>query len=425
MVKTYPRTYAVIVLLLSAFLLFYKYIIQVFPGLITNDIMSVFHIDAADAGFLVGIIFYFIVVGQLTSGVLLDRFGFRLISALSIVLAACGLLVFATTKDLTLAYVARALMGFGVSFATVSYLKAVTVWFKPENFAFASSFLATAAMLGAIAGEAPVAILFDSVGWRSGLYLCALIGLVMAVVYWLVVRDHNPNMSTSHAQQVTENRANVKDLLFVIKKKENWLLTVYAGSAFVAVDAFAGLWGNNYLRQLYGFERSQAAALISLIFLGMAIGAPIMGYVSSRLNLRKSLMVIGQSLAIVFLLIAFYVPLPHTLVAVVLFLFGFFAVAFMLSFALGRMINPVAVIATVGALINTGEPLLGGFFDWAVGYILDLNWSGQHLQDGAKFFTIEAYQIAFSILPAGMVVGLISLLLVREKPYKENHHSIG
>lgn len=409
------KLYAFIVLLLSAFLLFYKYIVQVFPGLITNEIMSVFHISGAFAGFLVGVIFYFIVVGQLTSGVLLDRFGFRLISALSVVLSAIGLILFASTSDLTVAFIARAIMGFGVSFATVSYLKAVTVWCKPENFAFASSFLATAAMLGAIAGEAPVAFLFQEIGWRDGLYFCAILGIVMAVVYYIIVRDKNP--SNKYINSSKSDKANLNDLVFVIKKKENWLLTIYSGSAFVAVDAFAGLWGNNYLRELYGFTHTQAAGLISLIFLGMAIGAPLLGYLSSRLDVRKGIMVSCQSIAIITLVISFYVPLPHYLVGVMLFLFGLSAVAFMLSFAIGRIINPVAVIATVAALINTGEPILGGIFDWAVGYILDYNWTGDYDSLGAKYFSVHDYQIAFIILPAGMVVGLVSLLFVKEKRY--------
>ncbi len=409
------KLYAVIVLLLSAFLLFYKYIVQVFPGLITNEIMSIFHVSGAFAGFLVGVIFYFIVVGQLTSGVLLDRFGFRLISALSLVVSAIGLILFASTSDLTTAFIARALMGFGVSFATVSYLKAVSIWCKPENFAFASSFLATAAMLGAIAGEAPVAYLFHEIGWRNGLYFCAVLGIFMAVIYYIVVRDKNPD--NKYLTPAKNDKANLNDFLFVIKKKENWLLTIYSGSAFVAVDAFAGLWGNNYLRELYDFTHTQAAGLISLIFLGMAIGAPLLGYLSSRLDVRKAIMVICQSIAIIALMISFYVPMPHYLVGVMLFLFGLTAVAFMLSFAVGRIINPVAVIATVAALINTGEPILGGVFDWAVGYILDCNWTGSYDALGAKYFSVYDYQIAFLILPAGMLIGLISLAFVKERKY--------
>ncbi|MFT6836386.1 MAG: putative MFS family arabinose efflux permease [Francisellaceae bacterium] len=412
-ITTNIKVYAIVVLLLSASLLFYKYIIQVFPGLITNEIMSDFDINAASAGFLVGVIFYFIVIGQLLSGILLDRFGFRLISAFSLIISACGLIIFATTSDLFLAFLSRAMMGFGVSFATVSYLKAITVWFKPEQFAFASSFLVTAAMLGAIAGEAPIAILFEHIGWRNGLYICALIGFVLSLIYWLVVRDINPN----NPKPSDRERASLSDFLYVIKKKENWLLTIYSGSAFVAVDAFAGLWGNNYLRELYGFSRTEAAGLISLIFFGMAIGGPIIGYISSKLDVRKTIMITCQSIAITALLISFYVPLPHIAIGCVLFIFGLTSVSFMLSFAVGKNINPIAVIATVAALINTGEPLLGGVFDWAVGYILDLNWSGQYDIVGAKYFSIQAYQIAFSILPAGMIIGLISLIFVKEKRY--------
>lgn len=44
----------------------------------------------------------------------------------------------------------------------------------------------------------------------------------------------------------------------------------------------------------------------------------------------------------------------------------------MLAFAIGNRINPVVVAATVAALINTGEPLLGALFDLLIGHLLDL-----------------------------------------------------
>ena len=44
-------------------------------------------------------------------------------------------------------------MGLGrltTAFATVSYMKMTSLWFKPNQFAFVGGLLATAAMLGAV-----------------------------------------------------------------------------------------------------------------------------------------------------------------------------------------------------------------------------------------------------------------------------------
>ena len=86
----------------------------------------------------------------------------------------------------------------------------------------------------------------------------------------------------------------------------------------------------------------------------------------------------------------------------------------MLTFTVGRMINPVIVAASVAALINTGEPVLGGVFDALVGWFLDLQWHG-HMHHGVKIFSVYHYQIAFAILPLSMLLALVLLLRMREK----------
>ena len=416
------RGYAWVVVLLSAFLLFYKYVIQVYPGLITNEIMGVFHIDAANTGNLIAVTFYSIVVVQLFSGILVDRFGYRIVSTFSLVIASLGLVLFVHADNLLEGMIARSMMGVGVACATVSYVKAVSEWFKPEQFAFVNSFLATAAMLGAIAGQAPLSYLFGDIGWRDGLLVCACIGLVGAAVFWTFVRDKKPDfdsMGKINSPHLS-HKLTFKDLLSVITKKENLLLTFYSGLTYTPVDAFAGLWGNNYLRQLYNIDHTAAASLISMIFVGMAIGAPIIGKMSEIRDSRLPLMIGFQIVAIICITFVFYVPIPYWLLGILLFLFGFCVSAFMLSFAVGRMINPIWVTASVAALINTGEPIMGGIFDAVVGWFLDIQWvPGDVTAEGVKHFTTHSYQIAFMILPLSMMVGLGLLLMVKEKPLEK------
>ena len=408
------KGYAWVIVALSAFLLFYKYVIQVYPGLITDNIMATFKIDAAATGNLIAITFYSIVIVQLFSGILVDRYGYRLVSTISLLISALGLFIFVQVNSLAYAYVARILMGMGVACATVSYVKAVSEWFEPERFAFVNSFLATAAMLGAIAGQAPLAYMFKSIGWQSGLKVCAYIGVVGAILFWWLVRDkpkvNNDGISTCFQ---------FKDLLEVITKKENILLTLYSGLTFTPIDAFAGLWGNSYLRQLYNIDHVAAASLISMIFIGMAIGAPLIGKISEIRDSRLPVMIGFHIAALLAISFVFYIPMPYWLLGCLLFVFGFCVSAFMLSFAVGRLINPIWVTASVAALINTGEPVMGGIFDSTVGWLLDLQWvPGKYALDGVKYFSTYSYKVAFLILPLSMLLALILLFFVKEERYE-------
>jgi hypothetical protein len=102
---------------------------------------------------------------------------------------------------------------------------------------------------------------------------------------------------------------------------------------------------------------------------------------------------------------------------------------YMLAFAIGNRINPIVVAATVAALINTGEPLLGALFDPLIGYFLDITWSGKYIDahnniiqsavSGAhRYFDISAYQNAFLILVFSMVIAFFLLILVKDKEVK-------
>ena len=142
------RYYPWVVVLFSSFFLFYKYVLQVSPSVMTNDLMHHFHVNAAGLGNLAATFFYSYLVVQLFVGPLLDKYSPRTLTALALAGSALGALWFAEAQTLLSASLARSLVGASAAFATVSYMKMGTLWFKPEKFALVSGLLATAAMLG-------------------------------------------------------------------------------------------------------------------------------------------------------------------------------------------------------------------------------------------------------------------------------------
>ena len=167
---TQLSVYPWIVIALSASFLFYKYILQVSPNVMSTELMQAFQLDGAGLGYLAACFFFAYFVTQLFVGVALDRFSLRHLAGFALLVSAVGTLLFAKTNVLGQAAVYRGMMGFGAAFATVSYLKAASVWFKPERFAFVSGLLASAAMLGAVFGEAPLAYCVNHFGWREAMW---------------------------------------------------------------------------------------------------------------------------------------------------------------------------------------------------------------------------------------------------------------
>lgn len=83
-----PNIYAWLVFFLSACFLFYKYILQISPAVMTTDLMKAYSLTGTSLGFLVGFYFYTYMIMQIPSGILLDKFGARVFTSIAIL--SCG-----------------------------------------------------------------------------------------------------------------------------------------------------------------------------------------------------------------------------------------------------------------------------------------------------------------------------------------------
>jgi len=409
------KIYPWIVISLCASLLFYKYILSVSPSIMSHELMRQFKVDGAQLGSLAATFFYVYTIVQIFAGVLLDRFGARLIAGFSILISAFGAYLFSIADALWVATIARGMMGFGIAFATVAYFKMTAVWFRADQLAFVGGLLATAVMLGAVFGQAPLAWLLDHTSWRFVLLFCAILGAVIAILYISFAYDapKRPLGSMLEKAAPIKNKFSLHDIKTAFASKQNWLLTVYSGLAFSPLSVLGGLWGNPFLQEAYNMSRTQAASLVSLMFIGLGIGSPLFGLLSDRLGKRVAIMKLGALLSLVTILLIIYTPMPIWLLGVMIFIFGAATGVFMLGFTVGAQINSLALAATVIALINTGDSIFESFTEPLLGKMLDLSWTGQML-NGVRYFTVENYHTAFVILPLYFVLALILLYFVKE-----------
>lgn len=405
------RLYPWAVIAFCSLFLFYKYILQVSPSVMTDQLMHHFHIQGLGLGNLAATFFYMYLLTQLFVGPLLDKYNPRTLTALAIAISATGAFVFASADSLAMAMLGRSIIGAGAAFATVSYFKMTALWFKPQQFALVGGLLATAAMVGSMAGQVPLAYLVGSVGWRHSLFACSFLGFAIALLFYVCVRNkpkHNtPGTSISPFK--------LRDALILLKQKHNWILTLYSGLAFSPIAVFGGLWGNAFLQAAYHVSKPTAASLTSMMFLGLAIGGPVLGYISDKCHKRFAVMLWGLLLSLLTLVAALYLPkLPLALEGVLLFLFGFGTGAFMIGFTIGKELNPVILAASVVGLINTGDAIFGAFSEPLAGKLLDV-FSHVPVTDTAHNFSLYAFHIALAILPLYLLLALVLLGLLRRK----------
>ncbi len=411
--KPHNPFYAWIVWLLSALFMFYKYALEVSPSVMTGQLMGAFQIDGAQLGNLAATYFYAYLLMQIPAGLLIDRFGPRRITTLAIALCASGAMIFANSHSLLLAGIGRFLTGTGAAFAALNCLKLIANWFPINRFAFMAGLMMTVGMLGAVGGQAPLSAFIKALGWRPAMDVIGIAGLVLAALFWIVIRDKAPD----HYKAVRLTPEKVKFLAScrqIFRNPQSWWLSIYSGLAFAPVSVFGGLWGVPFITEAFNLPHTFAAHEVSLIFIGFAVGAPLFGWFSDWLGKRRIVMCWGTVIGLIAISTAIYTPnLSPFLLGALLFLFGFSISSFLLCFTMIREISAPLIAATAIGFMNAFDALFGAFSDPLTGRFLDMGWEGK-LVEGARVFPVHVYKLAFLTLPAYLVIALILLIFIKE-----------
>lgn len=407
----------------GALFVFYRYVLQISVKGLGNQFMQAFHVNGAGLGNLTGTFFYtYAIMQAIFAGILVDRYGIRVLTTLAVLVCALGTYFFSISHTLLEAELARGLTGIGIAFCTVSFMKIAAVWFRPNQFAMIGGLLTVPVMIGAVFAEAPVTQLVSYIGWRHSMFYCAIIGIVIAALFYLIVRNgdksHRVNSAISGTETFWQSLKNAgKSFLQVVCSKQNWYLTMYSGLAFapLIVLSSSSLGGNYLLHEMYPhISDTTISWMMSLVFIGLGIGGPLLGWISDKLAKRKLVIFLSTFLSLISVCAVIYIAhIPEWLLFTLLFLFGFGTSGFMLGFAVGKEINKVSLAASVIAMINTGDAGIGALSQPLVGALLDLGWHGQ-LINGVHRFGIHDYHMTFLIIPIFLVASLIFLSLVKE-----------
>lgn len=408
--KTTARSY--LVFSLVALFLFYEMGVQVSPSVMTHELMRAMNIGAVGLGIMSGVYFYTYTAMQIPAGLLLDRFGVRYIVLIALIICAVGASLFGFSSSILGGSLARLLMGFGSAFAFVSVLAVAEQWFPARHFALLAGMAQLFAALGAIGGELPMAFSVEQLGWRETMFVLAGISLILAVFIVIFVKAPACKMSqpVHHCDQKI-----LKGLGSIFANKQTWFLAFYAFLNWAPMAAFASLWGVPYLQAQYNFSNSQAAFLVSLMWIGIGLGSPIIGYLSDLIGRRNVLLQSSALIGLAASAAILYAPsLTEVEVGILLFLLGVACSGQVLSFAVVKDNAAHHQRATAIAINNMAVVAAGALLQPLVGLLLNqhASWRGLGL---IRLYTRHDYQYALIILPIVFLTAwIVSLFFIRE-----------
>ncbi|MBA2657697.1 MAG: MFS transporter [Tatlockia sp.] len=400
----------------------YEYFLRISPSVMEYALRDHFNLSATGFGFLSAFYYYAYVPLQIPVGVLLDRYGPRLLITLACLICVIGTFIFAGTQTFWIAAMGRFLVGFGSAFAFVGVLKLATIWLPEDKLAMVSGLAAALGTVGAMIGDNLLGTLVIKIGWRETVNLTAFFGIGLSILLWFGIRDKRSHQRRSGT--VANFTKSMIDLGIIVRNKQIWINGMFGCLVYLPTTVFAELWGIPYLKHAHGLSQHAADFSNSLLFLGFTIGAPLMGYISDKMKRRKLPMFLGASGAAIIMMMLLYLPgLTVGGIDALMFSLGILYSSQCIVFAVGRELSPNEAAGTAMATTNMIVMLGAMFLQPMVGKLLDMSLAS-HVNNASlqsvpmdklqQLYTAADYQFALSIIPLGIIIAAILTFFLKE-----------
>ncbi|MGW0160683.1 MFS transporter [Mycobacterium sp. NPDC003323] len=347
---------------------------------------------------------------QVPAGVLLDRFGSKLLIVSGGILMALGQLAIAVTESLPLALGARAIVGLGDAVTFISVLRLVPHWFPARRVPLLTQLTGISGQLGQVLSAVPFLALLGVGGWTSAYLSVAAIAVITLVLAAALVQN------TPHGRLVTTNTMSVRGTLASVRTV--WMrpgtrlgFFTHMGTQF-SVTAFCLMWGVPYITTAQGQTRGVAGMLLTLSVVTAIAAGVVLGILCGRFPHRRSrfvLAIIGSNAAIWTIVLALPGQAPLWLLITLVVVISVGGPGSMVGFDFARTFNPSATLGTAQGMVNMGGFLASLLLMQAMGWILD----------AAGGYSAESFRLAWTVQYAVWALAVVGILVTRHKTRRQ------
>jgi sugar phosphate permease len=385
---------------------------------------NAFGISTVMFGYLLSAYSWTYAAFQLPSGLILDRFGVKLVGRIGTFLWSVASFAAAISTGLTGFLGARLLLGVGEAPTFPANAKAVGYWFPASERSLATAIFDSAAKLASAIGVPVIGLLMLRFGWRWSFAATGLISLLYFVLFYLFYR--NPSEDTALSSQerefIRQGGAQPEDQLraatgaplgYLLRQRKVWGLVL--GFASYNYTFYLLLtWLPSYLSSAHHVDLLHSSLYTSVPWLFATFTDVLMGgwlvdkLVQSGRDpsfVRKAILIGGTSLGLGMLGAAYA---QSTIVALVWIsvAIGGLSAASPVGWSVPSLIAPRESVGTLGGILNFGNQLSAIAAPIVTGYVAQ---------------TTHSFFWAFGVAAAFLVVGIAgyAFLLGRIEPIPE------
>lgn len=397
----------------------HQFILRLWPGLMMQQILNQFSIDATMFGILAASYYYGYAGMQIPVALLLDRFSPRVIIFIFAIICGIATLIFTFTNNFYIAIFSRFFIGVGSAAGFLGVSKVVSQWFSRANYSKMIGFSFTIGLMGAIYGGKPIELLIEKYSGETVAISIGIVSILIGVATYIFLKAPQSTKVTG------SNSLMIDGLKSVLSSKVIWVIAISNLLMVGSLEGFADVWGIQYLIMSYDISKSTAAGLISYIFMGMLIGGPLLAWLSNKIGNYNVLVLCGLGMAILFaILLSDLISLA--LLPYCLFAIGTLCCYQVIVFALGSELVSPSNIGVCIAFLNSINMLGGSFFHTLIGRIMDICENGTFISAvGTINYQLNSYKYALSIIPICSAVGAMTFCIMHFRRHNANEVAIG
>lgn len=356
---------------------------------------------------------------QIPVGVLLDRFGSRVMLLVGLVLMTGGQLAFAFAHTFWAAVAARAVLGAGDATIFVSVIRLVSVWFLVRQAPLVTQLTGLVGQLGAVAAAGPLSFALHAWGWTRTFAIASSFGFVLIALVTLLVRD---------SPYASEGPVRIKLLALARSLRVVWgnpgtRLGMWSHfTSQFSVTVFTLLWGFPFLVRGEGLS-TEAAGIVLMAMTGwVVVSGLVLSWLVGHLPYYRSYLVLGVVAAMAIgwtTLLLRSTPAPLWQIVVVCFLMASGGPASMVGFDLARTFTPVATLGRANGVVNIGGFAASLLSMGLIGVVLDRRSPG-----GSASYDLSDFRVALSVQYLFWAFGAAQIIRYRRKAvaHLRRHH---
>ena len=245
----------------------------------------------------------------------LDRFGPRSVMALSLLLCVFGLLPMLWSESAALLILGRVLLGVGASTGILSVFKINRSFFEPRQFATLLGIAGTTGYVASVVGFGPLQRLFSVSGYETTLMGIVVVGLVLAVFSFLLIRPVQGQIPGGFVDSIRK----------LCHNKSFWTVALVGGLIIWGMEGFADGWSVPLLTSLFQWDLTKAVDVTSVVAMGFAFGSIVLPLVANKLNNSKQLFGLSGLVLSIALLGLFVPDIPMWLILMLYAIVGCFS----------------------------------------------------------------------------------------------------